>query len=176
EALKDFVLFGGTIVASGLSLDDAQALIAATGNRFAVKLETHWKNHLDSTRLPAVFAGISPAEIHWRRKLEAPVVSEVPNDGWKSDTGVIANIPIEKGRIVWLPAAAEDFDPEWRKDMVFTRVKTERLLTIVLANCGIESGVSWTSFFGPDAQKGDLTLLYTDKRIDRDDPYADMRW
>ena len=176
EALKDFVLFGGTIVASGLSMDDAQALIAATGNRFAVKLETHWKNHLDSTRLPAVFAGISPAEIHWRRKLEAPVVSEVPNDGWKSDTGVIADIPIEKGRIVWLSAAANDFDPEWRKDMVFTRVKTERLLTTVLANCGIESGLSWTAFFGPDAKNGDQTLLYTDTRVNRDDPYADMRW
>ncbi|MBR5840493.1 MAG: hypothetical protein IKZ84_18285, partial [Victivallales bacterium] len=176
EALKNFVLFGGTIVASGLSMDDAQALIATTGNRFAVKLETHWKNHLDSTRLSAVFAGVSPAEIHWRRKLEAPVVSEVANDGWKSDTGVIADIPIEKGRIVWLSAAAEDFDPEWRKDMVFTRVKTERLLTIVLANCGIESGLSWTAFFGPEAQKGDQTLLYTDTRLDRDDPYADMRW
>ena len=176
EALKDFVLLGGTIVASGLSMDDAQALSTATGNRFAVKLETHWKNHLDSTRLPAVFAGISPAEIHWRRKLEAPVVSEVANDGWKSDTGVIADIPIEKGRIVWLSAAADDFDPEWRKDMVFTRVKTERLLTTVLANCGIESGPSWTAFFGPVVQTADQTLLYTDKRINRDDPYADMRW
>jgi hypothetical protein len=176
EALKDFVQFGGTIVASGLSMDDAQALVAATGNRFAVKLETHWKNHLDSTRLPAVFAGISPAEIHWRRKLEAPVVSEVANDGWKNDTGVIADIPIDKGHIVWLSAAANDFDTEWRKDMVFTRVKTERLLTIVLANCGIESGLSWTSFFGPDAKNGDQTLLYTDTRVNRDDPYADMRW
>ena len=176
EALKDYLIFGGTIVASGLSTEDAQALVAATGNRFAVKQETHWKNHLDSTRLPAVFAGVSPAEIHWRRKLEVPVVSEITYDGWKSDTGVIADIPIEKGRIVWLSAAAEDFDPEWRKDMVFTRVKTERLLTIVLANCGIESGVSWTAYFGPDPQMADPALLYTDKRVNRDDPYADMRW
>jgi hypothetical protein len=170
------LIFGGTIVASGLSMDDAQALIAATGNRFAVKQETHWKNHLDSTRLPAVFAGASPSEIHWRRKLEAPVVSEISKDGWKSDTGVIADIPVEKGRVVWLSATASDFDTEWRTDMVFTRVKTERLLTLVLANCGIESGPSWTAFFGPDAQKADQGLLYTDTRVNRDDPYADMRW
>ncbi len=176
EALKNYLIFGGTIVASGLSMDDAQALIAATGNRFAVKQETHWKNHLDSTRLPAVFAGVSPSEIHWRRKLEAPVVSEISKDGWKSDTGVIADIPVEKGRVVWLSATADDFDTEWRTDMVFTRVKTERLLTLVLANCGIESGPSWTAFFGPDAQKADQGLLYTDTRVNRDDPYADMRW
>jgi hypothetical protein len=125
--------------------------------------------------LSSAFAGVSPAGIHWRKKLEVAAVADGCR-GWRSPTGVLASIPVGRGEIVWISALPGDFDPANRPDLVFTQVKTERLYTLVLGNLGVSVGGNWSSRLGPAAEAAKETDLYTDTRIPRDDPYADMRW
>jgi len=164
---------GGRVLAAGLSEKEGQALARSVGNAFAVKTGTLWLNPL-AGRLPSVFSGVSPAAVHWRKKLAVTTVSSVPAAGWRSETGVLATIPIGKGEIVWLSTLPEDFDPAQRPDLVFTRVNTERLYALVLTNLGVSTGSRCTSRLGPSAATE--ADLYTDQRVPRDDPYADMRW
>ena len=57
----------------------------------------------------------------------------------------IQSIPVGKGVIVWISALPDDFDPALRPDLVFTRVNTERLYSIVLGNLGVHEGAAWSS-------------------------------
>lgn len=177
KALAEYLARGGRVVAVGLTLAEGQALSAAVNNAFSVSRETHWLNPLRGA-VPAPFAGVSPAAIRWRLKLECSVVSAVPSNGWRNDSGVLATIPVGKGLIVWLAATPADFDAEQRPDLVFSRVKTERLIGSVLANLGVQAGRSWAAALekpaGDDSKReGDC---YSDTRRLRDDPYATMRW
>ena len=103
-------------------------------------------------------------------------VASVPAGGWRSKTGVLAAIPVGAGEIVWIAPLPGDFDPGKRPDLVFPRVNTERLYTIVLGNLGVRTGSPWPSYLGARATKASESAFYTDKRVPRDDPYADMRW
>lgn len=173
--VQRFLADGGKILAAGLSEEDGAALVLSSGAKFGVVRRTLWLNPL-SGKLPAVFRGVSPAGVHWRRKLEVTSLDVVPAGGWRSETGVLATIPAGSGEIVWIASAPENFKPETRPDLVFTRVNTERLYTIVLSNLGVPAGVRWPSYLGAQAAETDGAAFYTDKRLPRDDPYADMRW
>ena len=118
---------------------------------------------------------MSPAGIHWRKKLAVAAVAKVPEAGWRSATGVLARIPVGQGEIIWVAPLPADFDPEQRPDLVFSQVNTERLYTLVLANLGVSVGPGWSSRLGPAATPPQAGV-YTDQRIPRDDPYANMRW
>ncbi len=170
-----FLASGGRLVAAGLSAADGQALAQASGAEFAIASQTRWLNPLAGP-LPSAFRGVSPAAVRWRRKLDIATVDALPSGGWRSETGVLATVPVGKGEIVWISAVPGDFDPEQRPDLVFSRVNTERLYTIVLGNLGVRTGTCWTSRLGAQAAEGAEAALYTDTRIPRDDPYADMRW
>ncbi len=174
-AVRTFLTSGGKVVAAGLGEAQGKALAQASGAGFGVASETRWLNPL-SGKLPAAFRGVSPAGIHWRKKLATTTVTSVPADGWRSKTGVLATIPIGAGEIVWLAPAPEDFDPDKRPDLVFSKVNTERVYTIVLANLGVRTGPSWASRLRPKVLRAAESAFYTDKRVPRDDPYADMRW
>ena len=89
---------------------------------------------------------------------------------------MLATIPVGNGEIVWVSALPEDLDPSQRPDFVFTRVNTERLYSIVLANLGVREEAQWSSCLAAGASEGGEARLYTDQRVPRDDPYADMRW
>ncbi len=173
--VRTFLAGGGKVLAAGLSKASGDALAHASGAEFAVAGQTLWRNPL-SGDLPAAFRGVSPAGIHWRRKLDIATIATVPDGGWRSNTGVLATIPVGSGEIVWIASSPGDFNPETRPDLVFTRVNTERLYTIVLSNLGVSTGAHWPSYLGPRAADADGTARYTDKRLPRDDPYADMRW
>lgn len=172
--LPAYLASGGRIVAAGLTTEEGQALAHSVGDAFAVEPETLWLNPLAGP-LPPAFAGVSPAGIHWRKKLAVATVAKVPADGWRSATGVLARIPVGQGEIVWLSPLPGDFDPEQRPDLVFSQVNTERLYTLVFANLGVPVGSGWSSRLGPAATPP-TTGVYTDQRIPRDDPYANMRW
>ena len=152
-------------------------LAAAVGDAFSVSRETHWLNRLHGAT-PTTFHGVSPAAIRWRLKLECTVVNTVPTTGWRNDSGVLASIPVGKGHIVWLAATPADFDAEQRPDLVFSRVKTERLITTVLGNLDVQCGRSWADALEKSANADSRreTDCYSDTRRLRDDPYATMRW
>ena len=175
SAIRPFLASGGKLVAAGLQKDEAETLARIVGGAFSVEIKTLWLNPL-SGKLPEAFCGVSPAGIHWRKKLTTPTVATVPRGGWRSGTGVLATIPVGNGEIVWVSALPEDFDPSQRPDLVFTRVNSERLYSIVLANLGIRDGATWSSCLAMGASEGGEAGLYTDQRTPRDDPYADMRW
>ena len=177
NALADYLTRGGRVLAVGLTLAEGQALSAAVGNTFNVSRETHWLNPLHSAT-PTAFHGVSPAAIRWRLKLECTVVNTVPTTGWRNDSGVLASIPVGKGHIVWLAATPADFDAEQRPDLVFSRVKTERLITTVLGNLDVQCGRSWADALEKSANADSRreTDCYSDTRRLRDDPYATMRW
>ena len=170
-----YLASGGKILAAGLSEEEGLALAHCVGSVFAVKTGTLWLNPLTG-RLPKAFSGVSPAAIHWRKKLAVSAVSAVPTSAWRSETGVLATIPVGGGKIAWISALPEDFDPAQRPDLTFTRVNTERLHTLVLANLGVPIGKPWSSCLGRNAPNATEADLYTDQRVPRDDPYADMRW
>ncbi|HNX34381.1 MAG TPA: hypothetical protein PKM57_07130 [Kiritimatiellia bacterium] len=174
-AVRAFLTGSGTVLAAGLSEADGEALRRASGAAFTAGAQTLWLNPL-SGKLPAAFRGVSPAEIHWRKKLAVTGIATVPAGGWRSETGVLASIPVGSGEIVWIAASPKDFKPEDRPDLVFTRVNTERLYTIVLGNLGVPAGVRWHAHLDAQAAEADGSAFYTDKRLPRDDPYADMRW
>lgn len=175
EQLRERLERGETIVACGVDAAMAARLAQATGNAFTVQTGSRWKNLLTND-LPAVFAGVSPAETHWRRKLDVPVLTAIPNGGWMNASGVLATFPALNGRIVWLPAAPEDFDLKTRPDMVYSRVVTERLLAIALTNLNAPAtAYSWADALTRQPA-GNQADHYTDTRIERDDPYAYMRW
>ena len=170
-----YLASGGRIVAAGLTADEGRALAHCVDGVFGVKTGTLWLNPL-AGRLPRAFSGVSPAGVHWRRKVAVTTVSSVPVRGWRSETGVLAAIPVGSGEIVWIAALPGDFDPASRPDLVFTRVNTERLYSLVLSNLGVPVGTGWSSRLAPDAPAGNEAAMYTDQRLPRDDPYADMRW
>jgi len=174
-AIRTFLASGGKLVAAGLNQADGQALAQASRAPFGVASGTLWINSLSGT-LPAAFRGVSPAGIHWRKKLDVVTVSSVPAGGWRSKTGVLATVPVGQGELIWISAVPEDFDPDKRPDLIFSRVNTERVYTIVLANLGVQTGSRWPLRLGPKAPDATETTFYTDKRVPRDDPYADMRW
>ncbi|MDA3923956.1 MAG: hypothetical protein PF904_04565 [Kiritimatiellae bacterium] len=174
-ALRTFLSGGGKVLAAGLSKVDGEALVRSSGVEFTFARQTLWLNPL-SVRLPVAFRGVSPACIHWRRKLEVTNIVTVPKEGWKSETGILATIPVGSGEIIWIASSPRDFNIEKRPDLVFTRVNTERLYTIVLSNLGVITGGRWPSFLGTQISKASDAVFYTDKRLPRDDPYADMRW
>ena len=174
-AVSAHLAAGGTVLAAGLAVQEGEELSRLAGNAFAVTGATAWLNPLGSD-VPTVFAGVSPAEIHWRRKVDVAAVATVPTSGWRSPTGVLARVPVGPGEIVWISPLPEDFDPAQRPDLVFTRVNTERLYAIVLGNLGVRLGTSWVSRLAGGAAAETDALFYTDRRIPRDDPYADMRW
>jgi len=174
SSLPAYLASGGRVVAAGLTTEEGQALAHCVGDAFAVASETLWLNPLTGP-LPAAFAGVSPAGIHWRKKLAVATVAKVPAEGWRAATGVLARIPIGQGEIIWLSPLPGDFDPEQRPDLVFSQVNTERLYTLVLANLGVPVGNGWSSRLGPAATPPEAGV-YTDQRIPRDDPYANMRW
>jgi len=174
-AVRTFLAGGGKLLAAGLSDADGEALARASGDGFTVGRKTLWLNPL-SGRLPNAFRGVSPADIHWRKKLSVTSVATVPDGGWRSETGVLASIPVGSGEIVWIVASPKDFNPEKRPDLVFTKVNTDRLYTIVMNNLGVHMGTHWPACLGPHAAQADDAAFYTDKRVPRDDPYADMRW
>ena len=173
--LLAYLASGGTIVAAGLTEEEGRALARCADNVFAVRTETLWLNPLTG-RLPKAFSGVSPAAVHWRKKLAVTTVSNVPAPGWRSEPGVLATIPVGSGQIVWSSALPGDFDPAQRPDLIFTRVNTERLHTLVLTNLGVPVGGRWPSRLGPNAALATESDMYTDQRVPRDDPYADMRW
>ena len=173
-AVPRFLTTGGTVLAAGLSRDVAEALARCAGGAFTVESRTRWLNPL-SAEVPTAFRGISPAAIHWRRKLTVAALASIAGAGWCSETGVLGTVPVGNGEIVWVSALPEDFDPALRPDLVFTRVNTERLYAAVLANLGVQGAVRWSSGLVQGGGPGG-TALYTDKRVPRDDPYADMRW
>lgn len=184
NAIANYLANGGTIIAAGLNQNDMQALAAATGNVFATAENLRWNNLMlkdltnkakESLNIPAVFAGVSPAEIQWRIKLNVPTFTKLPQGAWTNPSGVLANIPVGKGTIVAIPALAEDFDINQRLDMVYSRVNTQRLHAIVRTNLGLPNDFSWAEKLEQPA-KGNEADQYTDKRLLRDDPYADMRW
>lgn len=170
-----YLAAGGKILAAGLDSRSSENLVRNTGAGFAVAGNTCWLNPLVSP-VPAAFAGISPASIHWRRKTDTMTVSSVPAGGWRSPSGVLASIPVGSGEIIWIAADPADFDPSTRPDLVFTRVNSERLCSLVLANLGVAVGRSWSACLEPGAAPAAEEDLYTDKRLVRDDPYAYMRW
>lgn len=175
SAIKPFLNSGGTLLAAGLSEAETQMLIEAVGGVFGARANELWLNPL-SGELPSAFRGVSPAAIHWRKKLTVPVVATLPDAGWRCETGVLASIPVGKGEIVWVSALPEDFDPEQRPDLVFSRVNTERLYSIVLGNLGVQGGAVWSSCLSGGGTEAKEERFYTDQRAPRDDPYADMRW
>ena len=175
KALAEYLARGGRVVAVGLTLAEGQALSAAVNNAFSVSRETHW---LNPARRSSRAIRRRAAAIRWRLKLECSVVNAVPGNGWRNDSGVLATIPVGKGLIVWLAATPADFDAKQRPDLVFSRVKTERLIGNVLANLGVQAGRSWAAALEKSAgdagrHEGDC---YSDTRRLRDDPYATMRW
>ncbi|MDX9980112.1 MAG: hypothetical protein RBU25_08830 [Lentisphaeria bacterium] len=173
-ALAAYLASGGRILAAGLSVEEGQILARCAENAFAVEEATLWLNPLRGA-LPPAFAGVSPAAIHWRQKLGVAAVAEGCR-GWRSPSGVLASLPVGAGEIVWISALPEDFSPAARPDLVFTQVKTERLYSLVLGNLGVAVGGGWSARLGPAATAASEADLYTDTRIPRDDPYADMRW
>ncbi|MFO7937717.1 MAG: hypothetical protein R6V06_08960 [Kiritimatiellia bacterium] len=174
SSLRTFLSEGGAILAAGLSEKDGKALALASGAEFTVARKTLWINPL-SGPLPTAFRGVSPAAIHWRRKLEVTTIATVHDKGWRSDTGILATVPVGSGEIIWIATTPDDFNPEERPDLIFTSVNTKRLYTIVLNNLGVHTGAQWSSFLGSRTTPDD-TKFYNDKRIPRDDPYAYMRW
>ncbi len=175
NALANFARNGGTIVVLGLDTQEALMLQNALGG-FSTKNAVNWLNPLEGT-LPDAFRGISVADIRWRIKLDTPVIAKT-TAGWRSPTGVLAEIPVNKGRLVWLSGIPQDFDPKVRKDLVFTRVLTTRLLNVVLQNLKAYRSATpnyWAQRLAATDQASE-TNLYTDKRTVRDDPYAEMRW
>ena len=174
-AIRPFLATGGRILAAGLAQDEAEILASSVGDIFSVETNERWLNPL-SEKLPAAFRGVSPAGVHWRRKLTVQTVSSIPANGWRVETGVLATIPVGAGEIVWISALPEDFDPAQRPDLVHTRVNTERLYSIVLANLGAQIGPSWLTCLGAATANVTEARFYTDQRTPRDDPYADMRW
>jgi beta-galactosidase len=177
QSLPPFLASGGKLLAAGLSLAEGQALAAQLGGMFSVTSESHWLNPLRGT-LPAPFAGVSPAAIRWRIKLSVTVLNSVPERGWRNDSGVLASIPLgsKGGAVIWIAATSAAFDPAQRPDLVFSRVNSERLYSIVLGNLGVANEYGWAKFLGPGAPSPRESTLYSDQRIPRDDPYADMRW
>lgn len=173
-AIAAYLASGGRILAAGLHAEEGQILARCAGNAFAVENATLWINPLRGA-LPPAFAGVSPAAIHWRQKLGVAAVAEGCR-GWRSPSGVLASIPVGAGEIVWIAALPEDFDPAARPDLVFTQVKTERLYSLVLGNLGVAVDGGWSARLGPAAPAASEADLYSDTRIPRDDPYADMRW
>jgi hypothetical protein len=172
-SLRSFLRSGGTVLAAGLSVAEAKALMTQAGAEAEVASGSHWLNPLHGD-LPDALRGIGPAAVHWRKKLDVASVTRVPPNGWRSETGVLATIPVGKGQIVWVSAIPADFRVDQRPDLVFSRVNTERLYTIVLGNLGVRTGSRWADWLGGGAATE--KTFYTDKRVPRDDPYADMRW
>ncbi len=175
KRLKQLVQQGGTIVAFGLTQEEAAILQEALGG-FTTNKYVNWLNPLEGT-LPEAFRGLSIADIRWRIKRETPVVASVEK-GWRSPSGVLAEVSIGKGRLVWFSALPQDFDPTERMDLIFTRVQTTRLLNVILQNLGVYQSDTpnyWADRLASNspAQESDL---YNDKRTLHDDPYAEMRW
>ncbi|MEK6646089.1 MAG: beta galactosidase jelly roll domain-containing protein, partial [Candidatus Firestonebacteria bacterium] len=84
---------------------------------------------------------------HWKQRKTIPVIADVSVGGWKTDTGVLAQVSILKGELIWVSVSPSDFNPEYRPDLIFTKVNTSRLISQVMTNCGIKSGVSWLPCF-----------------------------
>jgi beta-galactosidase len=175
SSLRPFLRSGGTVLAAGLSAAEAKVLLAQAGADAEAGSAPRWLNPLHGD-LPPAFRGVGPAAVHWRRKLDAVSATRVPAGGWRSETGVLATIPVGKGEIVWVSALPGDFAVDHRPDLVFSRVNTERLYTIVLGNLGVRTGEPWASWLAPGAPPASQKAFYTDTRVPRDDPYADMRW
>lgn len=172
--LARFAKEGGVIVALGLTADEAQLLQKTLGG-FRMESRECWLNPLEGA-LPAPFRGLSVADVRWRRKLTVPTVSA--QTGWVSPSGVLASLPIGKGRLVWLSAIPEDFDEQERPDLVFTNVQTTRLVNVVLQNLRVYRSAKpnyWAQCLAASAA-ADEADLYTDRRTLHDDPYAYMRW
>ncbi|MBR0460214.1 MAG: hypothetical protein IJJ26_13340 [Victivallales bacterium] len=175
EKLAQFAKGGGTVVALGLTTDEAKLLQKALGG-FSVESKVNWLNPLEGP-LPDVFRGLSVADLRWRKKLETPVVATV-KAGWCSKTGVLAQLPVGMGRLVWVSAISDDFDLQERQDMVFTNVQTARLVNVVLQNLGVYRSAKpdyWTQRLAASTPANEADL-YNDKRTIHDDPYAYMRW
>jgi hypothetical protein len=144
EHLSWFLTAGGRALALGLDREDARELSAATGGVLKIEEKAVSRAEL-APGLPSAFRGIGPAEVHWRERRTALVVAAVPADGWRSDPGIVARVPVAAGEIIWVTPAPRDFDPERRPDLVFTRVNVRRLWALVLANCGVRSELPWSA-------------------------------
>ena len=173
--LAQFAKDGGTVVALGLTADEAKLLQNALGG-FTVESKVNWLNPLEGP-LPAAFRGLSIADIRWRKKMDLPVIAS-KMAGWTSPTGVLAELPVGKGRLVWVSAIPGDFEPRERQDLIFTRVQTIRLINLVLQNLGACRSTKpnyWAQRLASNSPANEADL-YNDKRTARDDPYAEMRW
>ncbi|MBR0459813.1 MAG: hypothetical protein IJJ26_11305 [Victivallales bacterium] len=175
--LAQFAKAGGTVVALGLTEAEAKLLQKALGE-FQVATAVNWLNPLEGT-LPSAFRGLSIADLRWRKKLNTPVVADIPRgNGWHAPTGVLAELPVGKGRLVWVSAIPEDFPLKERQDMVFTNVQTARLINVVLQNLGVYHSSQnnyWAQRLASNVT-ANPNDLYLDKRTGHDDPYANMRW
>ena len=164
EKIARFLLQGGTVLALGLDAGDGKTLAEIAGKRFNVSTAVNHLNRFDGRgRIPECFRGLSAADLRWRKPLECAVVQNLPPDAWGISSGTLAMIPAGRGKIVWFSALPQDFEDPARKDLVFSRVKTARLLQILRANLG-------------EYDRFPLENPYADTREERDDPYANMRW
>jgi hypothetical protein len=176
-ALRALLAAGGQVLAAGCTAEDAQALEEACGVRLALQEQTRGGTLLPDA-LPTALRGIGPAETHWRERRRVLTVSQVPLGGWRSPAGILACLPAGKGTLIWLAALPADFDPARRPDLVFTKVNTARLLTLILTNGGVRTpSAGWSAGLASAQPAADsLPTLYLDRRVPRDDPYAYMRW
>ena len=176
-ALQALLAAGGRVIAAGLSAADAQALEQTCGVRLELQ-EATAGGALLAGPLPTLLRGVGPAETHWRERRRVLTVSRVPEGGWSAPGGVLACVPAGKGTVVWLASLPSDFDPARRPDLIFTKVNTARLLSLVLTNCGLQPAApGWSAGLATAAPAAtDLPALYLDRRVPRDDPYAYMRW
>lgn len=177
SSVKALLGGGGQLVATGLSAADALVLEQAAGIRLNLKEQLSGGALLPGL-LPGLLRGAGPAETHWRERRTVLTVPEVPPGGWVCPGGTVACVPAGKGTLVWLAVAPSDFDPARRPDLIFTRVNTARLLTLVLTNCGVRSpSAGWSTGLAAAVPAATaLPALYLDERVPRDDPYAYMRW
>ncbi len=150
RALGSFLAGGGTLVAAGLSRREAEVLASITNSAFTVAMSENVSRNPLGTISSSVFRGVGPAAIHWRERKTVPIVKSVAGHGWRSPTGVLADIPVNAGRIVWLSVMPSDFDPGKRPDLVFTRVNVSRLYALVLVNLGVQSHAPWLTCLATD--------------------------
>lgn len=130
DSVAAYAEAGGTVLAFGLKKESIDSL---TGGKLAVKTEKGYADFAPGLNLSPEFAGISNADLHFRRELELAFFPAASSGG-----KTLAVYPLGKGKIVFCQVTPDLF-PESEFMYRTTRRRAFFLASRLLHNLGAQS-------------------------------------
>jgi hypothetical protein len=165
---------GGQVIAIGCDQTDTDALLPY---KIMFRKEEHIAAYFEKFSNSSVFAGISPADVHYRAPVE---LQKVSSGGVVMGNGILAHSEDNKVVLCQLVPWQLDYSRE-QHNVKQTFRRTSFMLSRLLGNLGLSASVPLLDRFknpvvAEKAEKRWLDRLYVDIPEEWDDPYRFFRW